>query len=727
MTNIEQELLRGLNVQQQQAVMAGPGPVLVLAGPGSGKTRVLTHRIAYIISHFQVRPPRVLAVTFTNKAAREMEQRVQQMLGAKTRGLVLGTFHGVCARFLRREADALPVNANFAIFDADDQLKLVERALEELNIDKKRHTPRSVHGAISYAKNELLMPEDLTATDYRSEVIRRVFRRYQELLITNNALDFDDLLVYTVRLLEEQPEVRERYARTFEHVLVDEFQDTNLAQYAIVKHLASFHRNIFVVGDVDQSIYRWRGADYRNVLRFREDYPDAQVVLLEQNYRSTQTILDIAMAVINENPNRTPKKLFTVRGAGKKAVLHEAYDDYAEAAYVVEQIALLIQKKEAQPGDIAVMYRTNAQSRVLEEAFLRANLPYKIVGAQRFYGRREVKDIIAYLRVISNPRDEVSMVRIINVPPRKIGTKTLEMLRMLAQRAGCTMGEYLLELPEEEAVRLGTGGGKALLAFRELYAQWRALGEDADPRTVMDRVLMDVNYREYIDDGSEEGFERWENVMELHRLAAENSGLKLAAFLEQIALVSDQDTLEASSQAPTLLTLHAAKGLEFPVVFIVGLNDGVLPHIRSFDDEEQMMEERRLFYVGITRAKDRLFLTYSQTGFSQGYADVAEPSRFLERLSSDLFEPTPKNERRKGYSGGASWGGTSPKSSSMAPAVEECRYHAGLHVQHPLWGEGLVLNSVLEGNEEIVDIFFENVGLKRVIASMAKLQVMIKD
>ncbi len=385
------QFMENLNPQQQQAVMAGLGPVLVLAGPGAGKTRVLTYRIAYLIGSLGVRPYNLMAVTFTNKAAREMGNRVVDLLGGQSPSLSLGTFHSTCARLLRREAENLPFTRDFVIFDADDQVGLVKQALRDLDLDEKRFRPQSVHGSISRAKNELLQVDDFPIQTYRDEIVARVYQRYQELLLTSNAVDFDDLLLWTAQLLEQNPAVRDRYARRYEHVLVDEFQDTNMAQYTLLKHLASFHRNLFVVGDTDQSIYRWRGADYRNVIRFEEDFPDTQVILLEQNYRSTQNILDAAMAVIEPNPHRTPKQLFTDRGQGPKIEAREFYDDREEAAYVVDAIASMVARGEAEPGDFALMYRTNAQSRVLEEAFLRANLPYRLVGAQRFYGRREVK------------------------------------------------------------------------------------------------------------------------------------------------------------------------------------------------------------------------------------------------------------------------------------------------------------------------------------------------
>lgn len=722
------DLLAGLNPQQQQAVTAGLGPVLVLAGPGSGKTRVLTQRIAYLIGYMGVRPYHILAVTFTNKAAREMESRVQNLLAEQARGVTLGTFHATCARILRREADHLPFASNFVIFDTDDQVSLVKRSLADFNIDEKRYRPQSVLGSISNAKNELILPDDFPLQTYRDEVVARVYRRYQELLLASNGLDFDDLLLWTAYLMEESPAVREKYARRYEHVLVDEFQDTNLSQYVLLKHMASYHNNIFVVGDVDQSIYRWRGADYRNVLRFEQDFPDTQIIMLEQNYRSTQSILDVATAVIDQNPSRKPKRLFTERGRGERIAVRETYDDRQEASYVVDTIADLVTRDGYQPGDFAVMYRTNAQSRLLEEAFLHANLPYKLVGAQRFYGRREIKDIIAYLRLVYNPNDEVSLLRVINVPSRGIGNKTVTALRTLAQRVKLTAGELLLDLakgPQSEHVEsLSTRAATVCANFGVLLAGWLDARHELSPLGSMDRIIADSGYREYIDDGSDEGTERWENVMELRRLAAEYEDRGLEAFLEHVALISDQDTLEETTNVPTLLTLHAAKGLEFAVVFIIGLNDGTLPHARSFDDPEAMQEERRLFYVGITRAKDRLYLMVPMNRATYGYTEPAEESRFLDDIPPKLLDSVSRGGRPRRSSPSRAYRPDMwDRSPSDGAQILQPQYHAGVRVEHPVWGEGLVLNSVVQDDDEIVDIFFEDIGLKRVAASLARLEI----
>jgi DNA helicase-2/ATP-dependent DNA helicase PcrA len=722
------DLLHGLNPQQQQAVTAGLGPVLVLAGPGSGKTRVLTQRIAYLIGYMGVRPYHILAVTFTNKAAREMENRVQALLADQARGLTLGTFHASCARILRREAEHLPFESNFVIFDTDDQLSLVKQALADFNVDEKRYRPQGALGSISNAKNELILPDDYPLQTYRDEVVARVYRRYQELLLSSNGLDFDDLLLWTAYLMEESPAVREKYARRYEHVLVDEFQDTNLSQYVLLKHMASYHNNIFVVGDVDQSIYRWRGADYRNVLRFEEDYPDTQVIMLEQNYRSTQSILDAAMAIIDRNPYRKPKRLFTERGRGEKIAVRETYDDRQEASYVVDSIADLVAREGYQPGDFAVMYRTNAQSRLLEEAFLHANLPYKLVGAQRFYGRREIKDLIAYLRLAYNPSDEVSLLRVINVPSRGIGNKTVVALRTRAQRADLTPGELLLDLakgPQSQHVEsFSTRAATVLSNFGVLLAGWLDTRQELSPLALMDRIIADAGYRDYIDDGSDEGAERWENVMELRRLAAEYQDRGLEAFLEHVALISDQDTLQETTNVPTLLTLHAAKGLEFAVVFIVGLNEGTLPHARSFEDPEAMQEERRLFYVGITRAKDRLYLTVPMNRATYGYTEPTDASRYLDDIPPKLLDSVSRGGKQaRPMTSNVYRPDVWKRPNSDGAQIIQPQYHAGARVEHPVWGEGLVLNSVVQDDDEIVDIFFEDIGLKRVAASLARLEI----
>jgi len=1093
------DFLDKLNPQQRKAVTAADGPVLVVAGPGSGKTRVLTQRIAYLIANEGVRPWQILAVTFTNKAAKEMDQRVKSMLTDQaTDGIMLGTFHSICARILRREVEHLPLESNFVIFDSDDQERIVKSIIKELNLNDKLYRAASVHASISRAKNELISPEDYPINTYRDEVVKRVYVEYQKRLIASNAVDFDDLLVYTARLLEDVPSVRDKYAQRFRHVLVDEFQDTNLAQYALVRQLASHHKNIFCVGDPDQcfpagakiktphgqkkiellkkgdkviaasgrgstmisqvshvgkrnfkgdlvvaktftgqiikatpnhivfarlgmkpglhyvylmyrkdkgyrvgvasharsdgsslkiglqvrsnqenankmwvlkvcedrseahyweayfstaygiptsvfhvrgrrmrmsqeyidrlfkevdtdtnssqlltdfgmdlkyphftpqgtsrnivnlryfgdgriteespwhahrvdlwssepklasrlkalgynprirsrdnwrvginrlqyddiqeaaqklsesaddaeitigaflvdkgnsplaprfnlmpashlhpsmivaiekdgkiiedeivevsrepyqgtvydfevknlhnyiangvvvhnSIYAWRGADYRNVQRFEQDFPDAQVVLLEENYRSHQNILDAAMGVIDKASNRRKKKLFSDRGPGEKIFFYEARDDYGEAAFVVDTIAELVASRKFEPGECAVMYRTNAMSRLIEEAFLRARLPYRLVGAQRFYGRREVKDVIAFIRLVHNPADEAALGRIINVPPRGIGEKTLTTLHFVANQAKTSPGAILLDLArgaESPYYKSFTGRAALPLAdFGGMLANWRALAPTYTTVELFEKIVKDINYKEFItEDETEESAERWDNVLELKRLALEFSTRTLDEFLENIALVADQDTI-TDANAPTLLTLHAAKGLEFGAVFLVGLDDGIIPHSRSFDEPAQMEEERRLFYVGITRAKDRLYLLRAISRGGRGMAEETYPSRFLDDVPSNLLAGKTRTGRpatsfsssqsfyRTPSTSNSSW--TLPPPPKSVP-VAISKFKSGDRVKHASFGEGMVLESRIQDGDEIVVIEFKSVGLKRLAASLAKLEV----
>jgi DNA helicase-2/ATP-dependent DNA helicase PcrA len=728
------DFLGKLNPQQRRAVTAGDGPVLVVAGPGSGKTRVLTQRVAYLIAAQGVRPWQILAVTFTNKAAREMDHRVQELLGDQaTQGMMLGTFHSICARLLRREADHLPIESNYVIFDSDDQERIVKGIIREFNLNDKLYRAASVHAAISRAKNELIGADDYPITTYRDEIVKRVYAEYQKRLVASNAVDFDDLLLYAARLLEDVPAVREKYAQRFRHVLVDEFQDTNIAQYTLVKHLASQHRNIFCVGDPDQSIYRWRGADWRNVQRFEQDYPDAQTILLEQNYRSRQTILDAAMGVINRADNRRRKHLFTERGAGEKIFFYEAPDDYAEAAFVVDSIAQLVASRQLEPGDCAVMYRTNAQSRLIEEAFLQARLPYRLVGAQRFYGRREVKDIISFLRLVHNPSDSASLDRVINVPPRGIGDKTLTTLHVVAAQAGLPPGAVLLDLARGADSPYWTSfTGRAaipLADFGALLAGWQAAASLLTVAELFDRIVSDLNYKAFIDDDSEEGVDRWENVQELRRLALEFSTRTMDDFLENVALVADQDTIAEGVNAPTLLTLHAAKGLEFGAVFLVGLDDGILPHSRSFDEPEAMEEERRLLYVGVTRAKDRLYLLRSIQRGGRGMAEETFPSRFLDDIPSELLAGQTRSGRAfRGAPAETKWAQHArpqpfDRAQGKPASVMEAKFRAGTRVRHAMWGEGIILDSKIQDEDEIVDVVFEAVGVKRLAASLANLTV----
>jgi len=708
-----EEILAELNPAQREAVEASEGPILVVAGPGSGKTRVLTQRVAYLIRKYGVSPYRIVAVTFTNKAAREMKERLYELLGPQLLGqITIGTFHAFCVRVLRREAEHLPYDRDFVIYDNGDQLTLVKQCLRELDLAESDFGPRAIQNAISRAKSQLIGPQEYVPSSYKHEATSRVYRRYQRLLLKNNALDFDDLLMVTVRLLRQNQEVLEKYQTRYRHILVDEFQDTNVAQYTILKLLAGKHGNLFVVGDEDQSIYAWRGADFRNVQRFQEDYPGVQVVLLEQNYRSTQTILDTAHSVITHNVQRVPKKLWTENQPGVPVTVYEAYDEGEEAQYVLHEMERLVAEDGYEPGDLAVMYRTNAQSRALEEVFVRAGVPYKLVGATRFYERREIKDVLAYLRAIHNPRDTISLDRIINVPRRAIGRTTLERLEAWADSRGVSLFEALRHLRDEEDAPVGARGRRSLLGFLEIMEELIAASGELNVLELLDMTLDRSGYASYVRDGTDRGEERWDNIKELRTVAQEYASLpveeSLVTFLEQVALVSEVDNLEQQAKAPCFLTLHMAKGLEFPVVFIVGLEEGILPHNRSMETEAELEEERRLFYVGVTRAERRLFLfhTFRRTVFGKKH-EPGKPSRFLRDIPPELFE------------------GYEPEGPQQPPqqrstAAQLC---PGDRVRHRQFGEGIVLSSkVLEDDEEVT-VFFDSLGEKKTLmASFTDMQ-----
>ena len=742
-------LLDVLNPAQREAVQAGEGPVLVLAGPGSGKTRVLTHRVAYLVGRLGIQPFRIMAVTFTNKAALEMKTRLYDLIGAADlRGLTIGTFHATCAAILRRDGAALGIDSRFLIYDQSDQESLVKRALVDLNLDDKQFHPSSVLSTISSAKNELQGPDDLRPTSYRQEVIGRVYARYQVLLHDNNALDFDDLLFEVVRLFRQHPDVLEKYRRRYRSVLVDEFQDTNLAQYEIVRLLAQEARHVFVVGDEDQSIYSWRGADFRNVRRFQQDFPEARLILLEQNYRSTQTILQAAQGVIRRNVQRTDKHLWTANPRGVAIGLFEAYDEREEAQFVVDEIQRLVSRGDCRPADCAVMYRTNAQSRVLEDEFVRRGLPYRIVGATRFYGRREIKDVLAYLRLVYSPEDSASLARVINVPARGIGRKTLLAFQGWADKLGLSWPEALKRLAEgDEEAPIDRRSRRALVGFHEVMEELRRLSQEADLLDLFDQVVARTGYADLVRDGTEEGNERWQNVQELRTVARDYAELPpgegVAAFLTNVSLVSDVDTLRDEANAVTLLTLHAAKGLEFATVLLVGMEEGLFPHSRCLDDPDEMEEERRLCYVGLTRAKQRLYLTHTFRRTIYGHQELSEPSRFLYDIPAEVMcrpgslepaRPTPLRERPVAPRPGqvavpvvSDAPGPGPlRQALLAGGDDEAsggpQFKAGDRVSHPTFGPGVVVASVAKGSDEEVTVAFEGRGVKRLLASYARME-----
>jgi DNA helicase-2/ATP-dependent DNA helicase PcrA len=734
------DLFKGLNPQQRKAVEAGEGPMLILAGPGSGKTRVLTQRVAYLVETCHVDPRNIMAVTFTNKAAREMKERLDRVLGAdRTVELTMGTFHAMCARFLRRDAPHLGLSRDFVIYDSDDQESLVKRALKDLNIDDKKYKPSSVLNAISAAKNELIPPENYVAPSYWHEAVGRVYARYQELLRASNALDFDDLLMEVVRLFDQNPVVLGYYQNRYQHIVVDEFQDTNTAQYTLLRQLAARSHNLFVVGDEDQSIYKFRGADFRNVQRFQQDYPDAQVILLEQNYRSTQLILDAARGVIRRNVHRTDKRLFTDRGGGAPLSIYEAYNEDDEALYVINTIEDLIRGRQYKAADFAVFYRTNAQSRPIEEAFIRAGIPYRLFGGTRFYARREVKDVLAYLQLIHNPHDSVSLTRVINVPARGIGAKTIATLQESVRSGSKSPYTMIRELKTGNtssplAVGLTGRAKQALIDFVTMLDKWiAAKSRFKSVADLLDAVVEQTGYRRYIDDGSEEGRERWDNVVELRSVASDYTHAvgddPLAEFLGDVALVSDVDSVNETQRvdAPTLMTLHSAKGLEFPVVFITGMEEGILPHSRSLEDPDEMEEERRLAYVGITRAKDRVYLSYAFRRSRWGSSEVNAPSRFLNDIPQNLLSGSKSfagaTPRVAAAERAATWS-TTPASRATPPArlSREPSFRSGQRVKHATFGEGIVVESQMQGNDEELTVAFERAGIKRLLVSFANLK-----
>jgi DNA helicase-2/ATP-dependent DNA helicase PcrA len=655
-------MLDDLNAKQREAVMNTEGPVLVIAGAGAGKTKTLTHRIVYLIREKGVRPENILAVTFTNKAASEMRSRVLSLLAgkrdARSAGTdepfsryfydpavpLIGTFHSLCVRILREDAHHLGLKRDFVIYDSDDQLSLVKKIMKELNLSTEQLNPRAVHAAISDAKNSLKTASELAnmADGVFAENAAKVYALYQKRLMANGALDFDDLIMYVTVLFAEKREVLEKYQDRFRFVMVDEYQDTNHAQYTLLYLLSKKHRNLCVVGDDWQSIYKWRGADIRNILDFEKNYPEAKTVLLEQNYRSTQNILDASYGVISRNVNRKDKRLWTEKKGGELIKVYEAANEKGEAEFIIGELAKLSRglggKEKTKLGDIAILYRTNAQSRAIEEAFLEYQVPYKIVGGTRFYDRREVKDVLAYLRFVQNPSDEASLERIINIPARKIGPATLKKAIALLREENKDFTEAFIDYQGKDF----KGKIAALAGFAKMIRDMREKRAELATEEFLEYVLEKTDYENYIKDGTPEGDERWENVCELKSALEKYKELPaeegMPAFLEDVALISDVDGWEEGAEAVTLMTLHAAKGLEFAAVFIVGMEEGLLPHGRAFADDSEMEEERRLCYVGMTRAKKYLYLTSARMRRIFGATQCNTESRFIGEVPAHLVE-----------------------------------------------------------------------------------------
>ena len=729
------DVLEGLNPAQMEAVEAVDGPLLILAGPGSGKTRVITHRIAYLVRQCGIHPRSIAAVTFTNKAAREMRERLfgrsdgdsaaplLDGLQSMRSDFSVATFHALCAQILRREAEFAGLDRTFVIYDQEDQLKVLQEAMEQLQIDPKRFPPRSLLSAISAAKSQLIEPDAYPQgrSNPMERNIAQGYQRYQEMLHSNNAVDFDDLLLKTQVLFRDHPSVLEKYRSRYEYLLIDEFQDTNVAQYAIARQLASKHRNICVVGDPDQAIYSWRNADIRNILSFERDYPDARKVTLEENYRSTETILEAATGVISANSRRIGKSLTTQNERGSPLYVDEAYNPEEEAQKVLSEIERLNQYEARRLRDCAVMYRINAQSRALEEVCLRYGIPYKLIGGLRFYQRKEIKDVVAYLRVVHNPYDEVSLRRIINVPPRGIGDRTMDQLVHTARVRNVPVYTAAQLMAEEG----GDGGrpNRALARFLHIINTLMEYGSSLPVEELIDAVLERTGYGEHLRAEGEPGLERLENIRELRATAREFQPMdpdeRLSAFLEGVALVSDVDTLDESGDAITLITLHQAKGLEFPVVFIVGLEEGLLPHSRSIDDPEQLEEERRLFYVGMTRAREKLYLTRAFRRGFWGNSSAVRPSRFLgdvpQRLIASMTMAGEKVAAPEKAAGGL---GAGNGAAGIKQPLKD-----GDRVRHFKFGEGVVVSCIPTGQDYEVTVAFKGEsGIKKLLHSFAPLE-----
>ncbi|MCM3602821.1 DNA helicase PcrA [Robertmurraya korlensis] len=737
MQYLTDKLLSGLNPEQQRAVKTTDGPLLLMAGAGSGKTRVLTHRIAYLMVEKQVNPYNILAITFTNKAAREMKERIYSMMGGVADEIWVSTFHSMCVRILRRDIDRLGYNRNFTILDTTDQQSVVKTILKEKNLDPKKYDPRAILGAISSAKNELIGPEEFAknASGHMDQIVADVYELYQKRLRKNQALDFDDLIMTTIQLFQRVPEVLTFYQRKFQYIHVDEYQDTNRAQYMLVKLLAQRFQNLCVVGDSDQSIYRWRGADIANILSFEKDYPRSEVILLEQNYRSTKRILFAANEVIKNNLNRRDKNLWTENPEGNKIFYYRADSEQSEAQFVAGKIKEAIQSGKRKYSDFAILYRTNAQSRVMEEVLLKSNIEYSIVGGVKFYDRKEIKDTLAYLRLIANPDDDISLTRVINVPKRGVGSSSVDKIANFADMHDMSMFQALGSI---ELIGLSPKITKACREFYDLINNYTHMQEYLSVTELVEEVLEKTGYYEMLKaEKSIEAQSRLENLDEFLSVTKNfeegNEDRSLIAFLTDLALVADIDKLdEDGKQVDTvvLMTLHSAKGLEFPVVFLLGLEEGVFPHSRSLMEEAEMEEERRLAYVGITRAEEELFITNAQMRTLFGRTNMNPPSRFIGEIPANLIDglepkkPTLQSQSASPFAARQAAAVRKPVLRPMTNSTggEELGWKVGDKAVHGKWGTGTVVSVKGEGEGIELDIAFPKpVGIKRLLAKFAPI------
>ncbi|OEH53357.1 ATP-dependent DNA helicase PcrA [Oceanobacillus sp. E9] len=732
-----ESMINTLNKQQQEAVRHTEGPLLIMAGAGSGKTRVLTHRIAYLMGEKDVSPRNILAITFTNKAAREMKERVSKLVGPQGEYMWVSTFHSMCVRILRRDIDRIGYSTNFSILDSNDQLSVIKQVLKNLNIDPKKFDPRAMLGQISTAKNELITEEEYTknAGNFFDRQVAQVYEGYQKMLRKNQSLDFDDLIMQTIHLFQRIPEVLEYYQRRFQYIHVDEYQDTNHAQYYLVKQLASRFQNLCVVGDSDQSIYRWRGADIGNILTFEKDYPSARTVLLEQNYRSTKSILQAANQVISNNSGRKPKNLWTDNIDGKNLNYYQGATEQEEALYVTDKIQQLIRENDYKPSDVAILYRTNAQSRAIEDTLLKSGIAYQMVGGMKFYDRKEIKDMIAYLRLITNPDDDISFVRVVNEPKRGVGKTSVERLQAYAGEHDISLYEAVKEV---DFTGVSKKAANALAGFENLIRTLSQQQEFLTATDMVEAVLERTGYEEMLkNERSIEAQSRLENLEEFMTVTKDfekaSEDKTLIAFLTDLALVADIDRVDEEdpdhNEKITLMTLHAAKGLEFPVVFLIGMEENVFPHSRSIMDEEEMEEERRLAYVGITRAEKELYVTHAKMRTLYGRTNMNPISRFINEIPKELIDGLEEKDKPM-------FGAKSLERSPQQPAPRKRRaekmqhstgaeskiWAVGEKANHKKWGIGTVVKVQGDGEKMELDIAFPApIGIKRLLAKFAPI------
>lgn len=726
MVTVVDDLLVGLNPEQRRAVETVDGPLLIQAGAGSGKTKTLTHRIAYLIATKRATPYNILAVTFTNKAAREMRERVGSHLGqsADNRSFMpyMGTFHGICVRILRQDGEHVGIPRTFVIFDESDRQAAVKQASKQLMIDEKSFPPRVISGLISSAKNEMISPEEYGGFggSPAQDVAAKVYPVYERILKDASALDFDDLINRTVRMLKTNKQIRDKWQQQFKYIMIDEYQDTNAAQYQLVKLLTNSSKNIAVVGDDWQSIYSWRGADYRNILNFERDYPGCAVIKLEQNYRSTKHILDASHAIISKNQQRSDKKLWTSAGDGMPVQMVQVHNERSEGEAIVRRVRNGVDSGMRKYRDYAVLYRTNAQSRSIEEVLMQYSIPYRIVGGVRFYDRKEIKDILAYLRLIYQPEDRVSFERIVNVPTRGVGGKSLQNFFEWQDYKEFTLEQALTEAGNSDAV---TGKArKSLSELGDMFSSLREIAEETTVAALLDSLLRRIDYYKYLDDGTPQGEARQENVKELLSAAQEYQDVGLSGFLEEVSLVSDIDSADFNGDAVTLMTLHAAKGLEFPAVFMTGMEETIFPHSRALYDANEMEEERRLCYVGMTRARQELYMIYATSRMLYGGVQHNPPSRFLSEIDAE-FQPESSYDPGSYFNKGDEldsfdqFGSPSNKSISNEPRYIP-ELNEGDTVRHKLFGTG----TVVEMDGDTATIYFKGKGAKKLNVSFAPIE-----